>query len=95
MFFSDTFLKFGRVRFMANSVGIWKRKGKRGVRYVVRWIEPETGRNPGKTFKRLEDAREFEADLRRKLRNNEYQASVKITYDDWVVRHLRELEDAP
>ena len=77
------------------SVWITKRKGKRGMRYLVRWIEPDSGTNKGKTFRRLEDARDYEANLRRDLRTNEYRIPVKISYVEWVTMHLRDLENSP
>lgn len=74
---------------------VTKRKGKRGVRYLVRWIEPETGKNRGKTFRRLEDARIYEAQLKRDIRTNEYFVPVKIGYREWVDRHLAEMCNSP
>jgi len=77
------------------SVWITKRKGKKGTSYVVRWMEPGTGRNPGKTFGRREDAEDFKAKLRREIVTHAYHAPVRITYADWVEKHLRDLEDSP
>ncbi len=65
------------------------------MRHLVRWIEPETGKNRGKTFKRLEDAREYESQLRRDIRNNDYQAPVNISFDEWVERHLELMKTSP
>ena len=64
-----------------SSVWVTKRPGKRGMRYLVRWIEPETGKNRSKTFRRHEDARAHEAKLRRDFTTNEYFSPVKISYD--------------
>jgi integrase len=76
---------------------VWTTKVKRksGTRHLVRWMEPDTGRNPAKTFRRLEDAREFAAKLRQEFRDNEYHAPVKIGYDEWVESHLKELTESP
>lgn len=80
---------------MNPSVWITKRRGKKGVSHVVRWIEPETGKNPQRTFRTLALARDFAADLRKKLASNEYQPSVKISYGEWVKRHLAYMESSP
>ncbi|GEM_PF-1840284 len=80
---------------MGSSVWVVKRKGKRGLRFVVRWLEPGSGRNRGKTFGRLEDARVYKAKLRRDLESNDYFAPVKISYRDWVERHLENLRNSP
>jgi len=76
---------------------VWrtKRKAKKGVRYVVRWIEPGTCKNRGKTFRRLEDARAFESKLWQDLRNDEYKIPVKIGYDEWVDKHISDLKESP
>jgi len=42
----------------------------------------------------MEDAREYEDKLRRDFINNEYHAPVKISYDEWVDRHVYELENS-
>lgn len=77
------------------SVWITKRKGKKGVRYLVRWMEPGTGKNRGKTFRRREDAEDFRSQLRRDILNHEYHVPVKIGYAEWVEKHLADLEDSP
>ncbi|KPK74776.1 MAG: hypothetical protein AMJ79_13200 [Phycisphaerae bacterium SM23_30] len=77
------------------SIWITKRTGKRGVRYLVRWIEPDSGTNRGKTFRRPENARDFKAKLKRDFENNEYFAPVRIGYDEWVNRHLENLRSSP
>ncbi|MCP4708386.1 MAG: site-specific integrase, partial [Planctomycetes bacterium] len=77
------------------SIWITKRTGKRGVRYLVRWIEPDSRINRGKTFRRFEDARDFKAKLKRDFENNEYFTPVRISYDEWVKRHLENLRNSP
>ncbi len=77
------------------SVWMTKRKNKKGISYVVRWMEPDTGKNCGKTFRRREDAEDFKSRLRREIRNQEYRVPVKISFGDWVERHLAELENSP
>ena len=72
-----------------------RRKNKGGTSYVVRWMEPGTGRNPGKTFRRREDAEDFKTQLRREIINQEYHAPVKISYEAWVEKHLWDLEHSP
>ncbi|MFH1613835.1 MAG: tyrosine-type recombinase/integrase [Planctomycetota bacterium] len=78
-----------------SSIWITKRRGKRGMRYLIRWIDPCTGKNPAKTFRRMEDAREFQAKLQQDFRNNEYHIPVKISYDEWVIKHLEDLTNSP
>jgi len=87
-------IQLGKKR-VAMSVWITKRKSKKGMRYLVRWIEPCTGKNRGKTFRRLEDARDYQAKLRQDLRANEYQLPVKISYDEWKTQHLEDLINSP
>ena len=77
-----------------SSVWVTKRPGKRGMRYSVRWIEPETGKTRCKTFRRSEDARTYESNLRRDFANNAYFAPVKIAYDQWVRQHLEDLRSS-
>jgi integrase len=77
------------------SVWITKRKGKKGVRYLVRWMEPGTGKNRGKTFGRREDAQDFRAQLRRQILNHEYHTPIRIDYAEWVEKHLADLADSP
>ena len=77
------------------NVWMTKRKNKGGRSYVVRWMEPSTGKNCGKTFSRREDAEDFKAKLRREIRDQEYHAPVKITFADWVERHLDDIENSP
>ena len=79
----------------SSSVWITKRTGKRGVRYLVRWIVPETGRNPGKTFKRLEDARKHASKIRDDIDNNDYFTPKKISYNDWMKQHLERMISSP
>lgn len=74
---------------------ITKRPGKRGVRYLVRWIEPMTGKCPGKTFKRSEDARAFRDQLRREIDNGEYFVMPKISFKDWKTQHLENMANSP
>lgn len=78
-----------------SSVWVTKRHGKRGVRYIVRWIEPDSGRNRGKTFRRAEDARDYKAKLKRDFETNDYIVPVNIRYDEWVKRHLENLNNSP
>ncbi len=78
-----------------SSVWITKRKGKKGVRYIVRWIEPYTCKNRGKTFKRLEDARDYQSRIRYDLKSEDYRLPVKISYDEWINWHLDDLEHSP
>jgi len=78
-----------------SQIWITRRKGKTGIRYLVRWIEPMSGANRGKTFYRLEDAREFQSKLRNEIRNHEYHIPVKIGYDRWVEDHLDSLRNSP
>ncbi|MBN2594861.1 MAG: tyrosine-type recombinase/integrase [Sedimentisphaerales bacterium] len=78
-----------------SSVWVTKRPGKRGMRYLVRWIEPTTGKNRSKTFRRREDARDFKAKLNRDFEYNEYFAPVKISYAEWVKRHLENMANSP
>ena len=80
---------------MTLSIWITKRKGVRGTRYLVRWIEPDSGANRGKTFHRLQDARMYQAKLSQDLDRGDYVAPVKITYDEWVKRHLEDLRNSP
>ena len=47
------------------------------------------------TFRRAEDARSHQGQLLRDFSNNEYRAPVKISYDDWVRRHLEDLRNSP
>ncbi len=77
------------------SVWITKRKAKKGMRYLVRWIEPYSGKNRGKTFRRMEDARDYQAKLRQDFQSNEYHIPVKISYDEWVTQHLKDLINSP
>ncbi len=77
------------------SIWITKRKGKKGVSYLVRWMEPSTGRNRGKSFSRREDAEDYKTQLRRQIVNQEYHAPVRISYDEWVASLLTDLEDSP
>jgi integrase len=58
-------------------------------------MEPGTGRNPAKTFKRMQDARDYAANLRRDLMSDEYRIPVQIGYEDWVKQHLEDLTDSP
>ena len=71
-----------------SSVWVTKRSGKHGARHLVRWIEPETGKNRGKTFKRLEDARVYASQLLSDFAGNSYFSPVKISFDDWVRQHI-------
>ena len=74
-----------------SSVWVTKRPGKRGMRYLVRWIEPDSRRNRAKTFGRSEDARDFRTKLMQDLRNNEYFIPVNVNFDEWVKRRLHNL----
>jgi integrase len=76
------------------SVWITKRRGKKGISYLVRWMEPNTGSNRGKTFGRREDAEDFKTQLRREIVNQEYHTPVRMTYGEWVAQHLADLEDS-
>ncbi len=78
-----------------SSVWVTKRKGKRGTSYLVRWIEPMTGKNRAKTFKRCEDARSYEAQLRREINNGEYFSLPKLNYEQWVKQHLARMSNSP
>ena len=78
-----------------SSVWVTKRPGKRGMRYLVRWIEPDSGKNRGKTFKRAEDARDFKMKLKRDFETNDYVAPVNISYDEWAKQHLDSLRNTP
>ena len=53
------------------STRIWKRPGKRGMRYMVRWMEPGSGKDRSKTFQRLEDARAYQVKLRQDVANGD------------------------
>lgn len=76
-------------------VWIAKRKGKNGTHYLVRWLEPDSGKNRGRTFGRLEDARMYQAQLRRDFETNSYFSPVRITYGEWVERHLESMANSP
>ncbi len=78
-----------------SSVWVTKRKGKRGVRYLVRWIEPGSGKNLSKTFKRLEDARKYFSKVQSDIENNDYFTPVKISYKKWVEQHLDNMRNSP
>ena len=78
-----------------SSVWVTKKVVKRGIRYLVRWIEPGTGKNRSKTFRRSEDAREYKAKLIRDFENNDYFVPVKIGYDEWVAKHLENMISSP
>ena len=65
------------------------------MRYLVRWIEPDSGKNRAKTFRRSDDAREFKAQLKQDFKNNDYFVPVKINFDEWVKRHLENLHNSP
>ena len=78
-----------------SSVWVTKRRGKHGMRYLVRWIEPDSGKNRAKTFRRSDDAREFKAQLKQDFKNNDYFVPVKINFDEWVKRHLENLHNSP
>lgn len=77
------------------SIWIMKRKNEKGEwRYVVRWMERESGKNRGKTFDKREEADDFKAKLRRDIVNEEYGVPVKISYKAWVNMHLYEMENS-
>jgi integrase len=80
---------------MSSGVWVTKRKGKRGVRYLVRWMEPGTGANRGKTFRRLEDARAYASQLGQDREAGSYFRPVQIGYDEWVKQHLEDLRSSP
>jgi len=77
------------------NVWLARRKGKNGTHYLVRWIEPDSGKNRGRTFGRLEDARMYQAQLRRDFETNSYFSPVRITYGEWVERHLENMANSP
>jgi len=76
------------------SVWITKRNGKRGVRHIVRWIEPGSGKCRSSTFRLLADAREHVGKLRRDIRNGDYHVPVKISFSEWKERHLEDLRNS-
>jgi len=82
---------------MMKKLSVWltRRKGKRGMSYVVRWREPNSGVIRAKSFKRLEDAREYQGKLICDIKNNDYHAPVNITYSDWTKQHVANLRNSP
>ncbi|MFC1782295.1 tyrosine-type recombinase/integrase [Planctomycetota bacterium] len=78
----------------SSSVWITKRKGKKGIRYLVRWIEPGTGKNPGKTFRRLEDAQEYMVKLRKDFSEGTYCGSVKTNFREWIELHIKTMQES-
>ena len=76
-----------------SSVYVTKRRGKRGIRYELRWLDPKSGLTrtkaigKDKTYARLQAA-----DLQRELESGKYIGLQKISYDDFKTEHLKKLE---
>ena len=77
-----------------SQIWITRRKGKTGIRYLVRWIEPMSGANRGKTFKRRQDAESFKVKTRKDIDENNYFAPVKISFDEWRLKHVESLHNS-
>ncbi len=76
-------------------IWITKRRGKTGVRYLVRWIEPVSGSNRGKTFKRREDAEAFKVELRQRTRNRGHSPVINVSFGRWIDEHVDNMRNAP
>ena len=77
------------------AVKVWvvKRRRKKGLRYAVQWLSPQTGQTrteaigPDKAY-----ARHRAAQLRQELTDGLYRDTKPITYAEFVQEHLTQLE---